>query len=281
MQVALEYGVLHGDVEAQIAFLGSINVAHVILGSWAIPGYGDVGYLSPEMVERIKGPLDRAGISIDGFWFGDNSISLMLDPGGAGGVLARLGRSLQTMEEFGIRLAPVMNVVRAENGEAREQLWGRMIELYRRLVAEAEANGVTLVTHTHWTSDHLVWNTETLLQLLQEVRSDCNKAIMCAGSLWSAGDRMAESVERLGDRIGMVHFRDSRERSGGCEEMPLGSGLTEFRGVVAALDRLGYDGLIRPEHVGRVAGERDGTASMAMAVGFIRGIMHGLGVREG
>ena len=281
MQVALEYGVLHGDVEAQIAFLESINVAHVILGSWAIPGYGDVGYLSPEMVKEIRGPLDRAGISIDGFWFGENSISLMLDPGSAEDVLARFGRSLETMKQFGIRLAPLMNVVRVAEGQVREQLWGLMIELYRRLVAEAEANEVTLVTHTHWTPEHLVWNTDTLVQLLQDVRSDCNKAIMCAGSLWSAGDRMAESVERLGDRVGMVHFRDSRERSGKCEEMPLGTGLTEFRDVIAALDRIGYEGLIRPEHVGRVAGERDGTASMAMAVGFIRGIMHGLAIREG
>jgi mannonate dehydratase len=92
---------------------------------------------------------------------------------------------------------------------------------------------------------------------------------------------MRESVERLGHRIGMVHFRDARERGGKCEEIPLGTGLTEFRDVLTALDRIGYDGLIRPEHIGSVAGERDRTASMAMAVGFIRGAMHGLGIREG
>lgn len=110
--------------------------------------------------------------------------------------------------------------------------------------------------------------------------SPSNKALFCAGSEWSAGDAMSESVERLGSLIGKVHVRDSRERGPKCEEIPLGSGGTEFRDVVAALHRIGYDGLIRPEHVGTVAGERDRTASAAMAVGFIRGIFHALGIRE-
>ena len=281
MKVALEYGVLRADVEAQIAFYRSVGVSHVVLGAWAIPGYGDVGYLSPDVLGPIKEPLDEAGISIGGFWFGENNVRVMLDREKGDDVIARFCRSLDTMRDFGIALAPVMNVVRVEDEAEREQLWARMIELYRRLVEKAEQAGVTIVSHTHWTPEHLVWNTETLLRLLHDVPSVRNKGLLCVGSLWSAGDGMRESVERLGHRIGMVHFRDARERGGKCEEIPLGTGLTEFRDVLTALDRIGYDGLIRPEHIGSVAGERDRTASMAMAVGFIRGAMHGLGIREG
>ncbi|MGD8237605.1 MAG: TIM barrel protein [Armatimonadota bacterium] len=281
MKIALEYGVLPADVETQIAFFQSLDVSHVTLGAWAIPGYADVGYLTPELVGPIKEPLDEAGISIDGFWFGENNIRLMLDPDKGEDIVARFCRSLGTMKQFGIPLAPVMNVVRVEDEAQRDGLWARMIELYKRLTETAEQAGVTIASHTHWTPRHLVWNTETLLQLLNDVPSPRNKALFCAGSVWSAEDDVRESVERLGHRIGMVHFRDSRERLGKCEEIPLGTGLTEFRDIVEALDRMGYDGLIRPEHIGAVAGEEGRTASMAMAIGFIRGLMHSVGVSEG
>jgi len=281
MKVALEYGLLKSDVDAQIAFFKSIPISHIILGAWGIPGYADVGYLTPELLKPIKEPMDRAGISIDGFWFGENNIRLMLDPEKGAGVVARFLKSFETLKAFDIHLAPVMNCVPVEDESQRTDLWDRMVELYKRLIEKADETDVTIASHTHWTPGFVVWNTDTLLELLAAVPSPRNKALFCAGSLWSAGDNMNQSVERLGHRIGMVHFRDSRERGPKCEEIPLGTGKTEFRDATAALDRIGYDGLIRPEHVGPIAGEKDRTAQMTRAVGFIRGILHALDIREG
>ena len=281
MKIALEYGLLRADAEAQIAYYQSLGVSHIILGSWGIPGYETVGCLTPGVLEPIQEPLARAGIAIEGFWFGENSIARMMDPEKGEEILGRFFRSFETMKAAGIRLAPVMNCVPVPDEGQRDALWARMMAVYKRLAERAEATGVTIASHTHWTPNHLVWNTETLLGLMADAPSPRNRALFCAGSEWSAGDGMRDAVEKLGHRIAMVHFRDSRERGPKCEEMPLGTGKTEFRDAVAALDRIGYDGLIRPEHVGSVAGERDRTASMAMAVGFIRGIFHALNIREG
>ena len=281
MRIALEYGLLNAGVDGQIAYYKSLGVSHVVLGSWGIPGYDEVGCLTPELLGPIQKPLAAAGIAIGGFWFGGNSIARMMDPEKGEDILARFFRSFETMKAADIGLAPVMNCVPVPDEGQRDALWARMVGVYGRLVDKADAAGVTIASHTHWTPNHLVWNAATLLKLMDDVPSPRNKALFCAGSEWSAGDSMRDSVEKLSHRIAMVHFRDSRERGPRCEEMPLGSGGTEFRDAVAALDRIGYDGLIRPEHVGTLAGERDRTASMALAVGFIRGIFHTLNLREG
>lgn len=281
MKLAVDYGACKGDIEARIAYFKSLGLARVMLGCWSVPGYGEIEYLSPDALKEIKEPLDKAGIGVEMFWHGESNVGLMMDPEKGEGVLDRFYKTLGTLGESGVPFASVMNTVSVPEESARESLWGKMTGVYKRITGKAGENGVAIVSHTGWKPSTLVWNTETLLKLFEEVPSPGNKALFCAGSIWSAGDEMKRSVKALGDRIGVVHFRDSRERLGGCEEMPLGAGGVEFRDVVAALAETGYRGVIIPEHLGSVAGEKDRTATTAMAVGFIRGIMHALSVKEG
>lgn len=280
MKLAVDYGILNGDVGEQIEYYRSLGISRVNLGAWSLPEVAEAGYLTPMILEPIKSALDDAGIEIVAFWSNDNSIGAMMDPATGGEVMDRFLLSAETIAAAGIRLAPVMNAIPVPAERRREALWGRMVDTYGALVERIGELGVTIASHTHWTPDHLVWNTETLIRLLSDVSSPRNKALFCAGSLWSAGDVMKDSVERLGHRIGIVHLRESTTLSGECEEIPLGSGKVEFGDVLAALDRSGYEGVVLPEHLGAIAGERDRTATMAMAVGFMRGIMHGLGLRE-
>lgn len=53
------------------------------------------------------------------------------------------------------------------------------------------------------------------------------------------GDRLMSLVDRLGDRIGHLHFSDNRGRRD--EHLAIGEGTVDFRRLVKRLQALGYD----------------------------------------
>jgi D-mannonate dehydratase len=85
-------------------------------------------------------------------------------------------------------------------------------------------------------------------------------------------------------RIFMVHFRNVRgslATAGGYEEMALDDGDMNMFKIIQALDRVGFDGCINPDHIPTIegdyangmTGEPVSHQGLAYAVGYIKALL--------
>jgi len=159
-----------------------------------------------------------------------------------------------------------------DDGE-RSRRWDAMIGTVRETCRIAGDNGLRVSYHFGWTSNLLVWNTETALRFLDGVGRSNAGVLYCPGSFYSAGDDVLDATRRLAGRSFLVHFRDSRKVSGECESLHLGQGNIPLREVLKILIESGYRGIVIPEHLGPATGQRREEISQAMAIGYLRGLL--------
>ena len=87
-----------------------------------------------------------------------------------------------------------------------------------------------------------VANTDTLLRVFDAVQDNNLGAVLDTAHLNAAKEILPLSVEKLGPRIFYVHAADNDSRTN--EHRALGEGTIDWRGVLAALKKHGYDGYI-------------------------------------
>jgi mannonate dehydratase len=89
------------------------------------------------------------------------------------------------------------------------------------------------------------------------------------------------TIRRLGDRIHFAHFRDVAGTAESFVETWHDDGPTDMGRALAAYEDVGFDGLIRPDHVPKLPEESDPEGAMAgytnagrlYAVGYMRGLL--------
>ena len=105
--------------------------------------------------------------------------------------------------------------------------------------------------------------------------------IYCCGTRAEAGGSplVLDEIEAFGrqSRIFMVHFRNVRgsfATAGSFEEVLLDDGDKNMLQVLRALDRVGFDGCLNPDHYPKLEGDA-GTVSQALAysVGYIKALL--------
>ena len=109
--------------------------------------------------------------------------------------------------------------------------------------------------------------------------------LYCCGTRAEAGGSaiVLDEINNYGrkDRIFMVHFRNVRgslATAGGFEEVLLDDGDMNMFRVLQALDRVGFDGCINPDHHPRLEGDDDGIVALGYAIGYIRACLAALSV---
>ncbi len=107
--------------------------------------------------------------------------------------------------------------------------------------------------------------------------SPMNTITLCQGNFTLMTDDLPAAIRDFGDRISFVHFRDVRGTPEKFEETWHDAGKTDMLACMKAYRDIGFDGVLRPDHVPTVEGDSNADAGYSAfgrlyAIGYIRGL---------
>ncbi len=121
---------------------------------------------------------------------------------------------------------------------------------------------------------------EGLKQLVELVPSPYNGLLLCLGCMQEAGEDVPAVIRYFGQRnkIFYVHFRNVAGTVPRYREVFPHEGDGDKVANLKALQEVGYQGYVVPDHHFGFAGDGDwAQCSRAWQVGYIRGLMQALG----
>ena len=209
-------------------------------------------------------------------------------------------RMIEIAGEVGITsVLQIIDIAKPIDPVKAEVCWKGLIDIYRELMPVAEANDVGIGNHTlhrllpggireravaggvrledygsytadGWGGPFLVATSNDLRRLVNAVPSPSNGVMLCTGMDFIGGD-MRTLVMEFADKIHCCGFRDHTYLWPMGREVPLGEGRVDFPDVVAALQKINYQGIWAPEHLGKP--RYPGEDLFAKGVAYIRSIL--------
>jgi mannonate dehydratase len=168
------------------------------------------------------------------------------------------------------------------SAEALSLWWERLILVYGKLTPVAEECGIRITAHP---SDSPVPGTpisgQGLHRLFDAFPSSQLGCIYCCGTRAEAGGSslVLDEINTFGrkSKIFMVHFRNVRgsfATSGEFEEVLLDDGDMNLLQLLRALDMVGFDGCLNPDHYPLLEGDGgDVSQALAYSVGYIKALL--------
>jgi mannonate dehydratase len=175
----------------------------------------------------------------------------------------------------------------SENGPISEdELWTNLEYFLRKVVPVAEQANVKLAMHPDDPPispirgiGRIMRSLENYQRLVDLVPSPVNGITFCQGNFTLMTDDLPSAIRHFGkqEKIFFVHFRDVRGTVEKFEETWHDAGKTNLLECMRAYRDIGFNGVLRPDHVPTVEGdnnERPGYSSFGRlyAVGYIRGL---------
>ncbi len=168
-----------------------------------------------------------------------------------------------------------------------ERLWDNLRYFLERVLPVAEEAGVTLALHPDDPPLPLVGglprimvSVENFQRVLDMAPSPANSVTLCQGNFALMTDDVPGLIEHFGGqrKIAFVHFRDVRGTAARFEETFHDDGQTDLLACLRAYRAVGYQGILRPDHVPTLAGESNRspgyeTLGRLFAIGYIKGLM--------
>jgi sugar phosphate isomerase/epimerase len=168
-----------------------------------------------------------------------------------------LPRAIDLAKELGIPKMVVFSC-RKESGMSRSEGVRRVAELLAGCAATLADAGIELLVE----NEHICWgdtgpNTVEILDAAGHPNLSLNWD-PCNG-LWAGGGHFPDDYDRVKDRIGNVHVKDTlRNRVGEFRGVPIGEGEVQWREILPALIRDGWRGpfCVETHYSPKVAGSR-------------------------
>ena len=165
-----------------------------------------------------------------------------------------------------------------------EQLWDNLKYFLEKVVPVAEEAGVKLAMHPDDPPlsplrgmGRIMRSVENYQKLIDLVPSPANGICLCQGNFTLMTDDLPEVIRHFGNRIYFVHFRDVRGTPEKFVETFHDEGKTDMRACMEAYRDIGFEGVLRPDHVPTMEGDRNdqpGYSSIGrlFAIGYIKGL---------
>jgi mannonate dehydratase len=175
-----------------------------------------------------------------------------------------------------------------------EQMWDDLEYFLRSCLPAAEAAGVKLAMHPDDPPlsplagyARIMRSPEAFDRLFSISSSECNGMTFCQGCFSEMGVDVPAAIRRFGQRILFAHFRDIEFMEDGVSfyETFQDNGRTDMVEAMKAYGEIGFDAVIRPDHVPHLETESGVANGYAMlgrlyAIGYMRGIAESLGLSK-
>jgi mannonate dehydratase len=169
---------------------------------------------------------------------------------------------------------------------SEEELWTNLEYFLKRVVPVAEKASVKLAMHPDDPPlspirgvARIMRSVDNYQRLLDLVPSPVNGITLCQGNFTLMTDDLPSVIRHFGrqKKVFFVHFRDVRGTPEKFEETWHDAGKTDLLACMRAWREVGFEGVLRPDHVPTVEGdnnERPGYSSFGRlyAIGYIRGL---------
>lgn len=165
-------------------------------------------------------------------------------------------------------------------------LWGTLAHFLERVVPVAERAGVRLAMHPDDPPlsplrgvARIMRSVENYDRLLNLMPSPVNGITLCQGNFRLMTDDLPATIKHFGerDKVFFVHLRDVRGTVESFEETWHDDGPTDLLACLEAYRDVGFDGVLRPDHVPTVEGDsnlRPGYSPYGrlFAIGYLTGL---------
>jgi mannonate dehydratase len=174
-----------------------------------------------------------------------------------------------------------------EGGSINEEaLWDNLKYFLQRTLPVAEKAGVKMSMHPDDPPisplrgiGRIMRSLENYQRLLDLAPSPMNTITLCQGNFTLMTDDLPAAIRHFGNqgKISFVHFRDVRGSVEKYEETWHDDGKTDLLECMKAYKEIGFEGVLRPDHVPTVAGDSNTQAGYSsygrlFAIGYIRGL---------
>jgi mannonate dehydratase len=167
-----------------------------------------------------------------------------------------------------------------------DQLWESLTYFLKKVVPVAEKAGVKLAMHPDDPPlspirgvGRIMRSVENYQRLVDMIPSPVNGITMCQGNFTLMTDDLPKVIRDFGrqGKIFFVHFRDVRGTPEKFEETWHDDGKTDMLACLRAYKDIGFNGVLRPDHVPTVEGDSNSNAGYSSfgrlyAIGYIRGL---------
>jgi mannonate dehydratase len=190
----------------------------------------------------------------------------------------------------GFKLEDVKDVPDCGIRISKDQLWSNLEYFLKKVVPVAERVKVQLAIHPDDPPVDCVAGVERILisadamsEVTQLVRSEYNGITFCQGTFATMGEDIVKSIRRFADNgtLFFAHFRDIVGTADDFYETFHHEGKTDMYEAMKTYYEVGYDGIMRPDHVPTMYGDRNDMPSYAIngnlvATGYMIGLMEAI-----
>ena len=163
-------------------------------------------------------------------------------------------------------------------------LWVNLEYFLKKVLPVAEKAGVKLSMHPDDPPlspirgvGRIMRSVANYRRLMELADSPANTITLCQGNFTLMTDDLPAAIRSFGKKISFVHFRDVRGVPSKFEETWHDAGQTDMLACMKAYRDIGFDGVLRPDHVPTVEGDSNANAGYSSfgrlyAIGYIRGL---------
>lgn len=193
------------------------------------------------------------------------------------------GGSLVTSYDHSLMVnAPVV-----DGGEiSEEKLWETLQHFLERVLPVAEKYKVKLSMHPDDPPlspirgvGRIMRSVDNFQRLVDMIPSEMNTVTLCQGNFTLMTNDLPNVIRKFGNqgKISFVHFRDVKGTPEKFEETWHDAGKTNMLECMKAYKDIGFEGVLRPDHVPTVEGDSNENAGYSQfgrlyAIGYIRGL---------
>jgi mannonate dehydratase len=200
-------------------------------------------------------------------------------------------RTSTSMPSRGGSLVTAFNLADYEKGPpnpavAEEDLWANLKYFLDALLPVAEKAGVKLSAHPDDPPmsplrgvGRILTSVDNFQRVVDMKPSEYNTVTLCQGNFTLMTDDLPGAIRKFGaqNKISFVHFRDVIGDVTNFREAWHDAGKTDMLACLEAYRDIGFEGVLRPDHVPTVEGDSNENAGYSafgrlFAIGYIKGL---------